>query len=76
MQIFIKTLEGKKITLEVESSDSVANLKDRIYHKEGTPISQQYLIFASQKLEDHKKLMHYNIQNQSTLHMILNLRGD
>lgn len=76
MQIFVKTLTGKTITLEVEPSASIYNVKQLIQNREGIPPDQQKLTFNSTELEDGKTLEYYSIQKESILHLVLRLRGN
>lgn len=75
MQIYIKSLTGKVTALQVESSDTVAIIKQKVHDKDGIPLDQQRLIFGGKQLEDRYTLSDYNIINDCSIHLVLRLRG-
>ena len=75
MQLFVKTLTGKTVSIEVEEGESIEDVKAKIAEKEGIPPEQQRLIFGGQQLQDAKTLDDYNVGDDATLHLVLRLRG-
>lgn len=74
MQIFVKNLTGKTLTLDVEPTETIASMKQKIMEKEGVPPDHQRLIFSGKQLEDENEVQMYNIRDQSTIHLVLRLR--
>lgn len=74
-RVFVKTMTGKTLTIDIGSSETVDVLKQRIYEKEGIPADQQRIIFAGIQIDDEQTLAHYLIPHEATLHLVLRLRG-
>ena len=74
IQVFVKTITGKTVTFDLDPNDSVESVKALIHDKEGVPPDQQRLVFGGKQLEDGKTLKDYDIQSESTIHLILRLR--
>ena len=75
MQIFIKTLTGRTVTLIVQEEETIAQVKQKLLDKDGVPIAEQRLIFGGHELEDKKTLKDYSIVRENTLHLVLRLPG-
>ena len=75
IQIFVKTLTGQNMTVEVEDSDKISDIKQKIFEKEGIPADQQRLVFGGKQLEDNNTIADYDIKADSSLHLVLRLRG-
>lgn len=75
MMIKVKTLTGKEIEIDIEPTDTIERIKERVEEKEGIPPVQQRLIFAGKQMNDDKAAKDYNIEGGSVLHLVLALRG-
>jgi ubiquitin C len=75
MQLLVKTLAGKTITVDVEEGDSVEQLKQKLFDKEGIPVDQQRLIFGGKQISDERSLADYGVTAGATMHLVLRLRG-
>lgn len=75
MQIYVKSLTGKTTTLDVESTDMIEEVKQKIRVKDGIAEADQRLIYGGQQLEDSRTLADYSVQKESVLHLVLKTRG-
>ena len=75
MQIFVKTQNGKNMAIDVEPEDTVGKLKEKIQEKEEVPVDQQRLVYGGKQLDDEATLQSYDIKNESTIHLVLRLKG-
>ena len=75
MKVFVAMLSGRSITIEVDSSDTVANIKAKVQDREGVRPEDQRLLFHGKQLEDEYTLQDYQVMNSSTLHLVMRLRG-
>lgn len=75
MQIFVKTLTGRTVTIEVYAEDTISQVKQKYHDKEAVPIEEQRLIYGAHELQDEKLVQDYDIQKDATLHLVLRLPG-
>lgn len=75
MQVFVKTFSGKTLTMEVEPDESIESVKNKLQDKEGIPPNQQRILFGGKQLDARKTISDYDIENESTMHLVLRLRG-
>ncbi len=75
MQIFVKNLSGKTIAFDVELSDTIQSVKEKVTQRDGIPVEQQRLIYSGKQLENAKTLSEYDIQKDGTLHLVLRILG-
>jgi ubiquitin len=75
MQIFVKTLTGRTISLLVEEDESIRVVKEKLKDKEGVPVDEQRLIYGGHELKEDRTLKDYGIGREATLHFVLRLPG-